>query len=305
MFPGYKSSAGMPPRAARPVPDRRGGDRGARARPLADGRVRGRRRDRRGVRPVRRRPGRRAGPRSARPTRTWPSSCATSGSSCCDRRRRITYDEPAVMEKWGVAPTAIPDWLALVGDSSDGYPGLPGWGARPPRPCSRVRLDSRRSRPRRPRGRSRASRGAPWPRRDPPRALGRGARCIATLARLRTIEDGVDIPQQDPSRSCEWRARRATTWEAFCDRVGPRRGCATRPAPLGGVGRAASAAALAGQAQQLRVVRRRAPRGRRSSAVGARRSNHGRRRVGEVAPARSAMRPGRRDVPRREPALPG
>ncbi len=47
-----------------------------------------------------------------------------------DRRRRITYDEPAVMIKWGVPPTAIPDWLALVGDSSDGYPGLPGWGAK-------------------------------------------------------------------------------------------------------------------------------------------------------------------------------
>src|SRR6266513_1179694 len=46
-----------------------------------------------------------------------------------DRRRRITYDEPAVLVKWGVPPTAIPDWLALVGDSSDGYPGLPGWGA--------------------------------------------------------------------------------------------------------------------------------------------------------------------------------
>src|SRR6185369_6521663 len=47
-----------------------------------------------------------------------------------DRRRRITYDEPAVWEKWGVAPASIPDWLALVGDSSDGYPGLPGWGAK-------------------------------------------------------------------------------------------------------------------------------------------------------------------------------
>ena len=47
-----------------------------------------------------------------------------------DRRRRITYDEPAVHVKWGVAPSAIPDWLALVGDSSDGYPGLPGWGAK-------------------------------------------------------------------------------------------------------------------------------------------------------------------------------
>jgi 5'-3' exonuclease len=47
-----------------------------------------------------------------------------------DRMRRITYDEAGVREKFGVAPASIPDYLALVGDSSDGYPGLPGWGAK-------------------------------------------------------------------------------------------------------------------------------------------------------------------------------
>ncbi len=47
-----------------------------------------------------------------------------------DRMRRITYDEAGVVEKWGVRPESIPDYLALVGDASDGYPGLPGWGAR-------------------------------------------------------------------------------------------------------------------------------------------------------------------------------
>jgi 5'-3' exonuclease len=45
-----------------------------------------------------------------------------------DRRREITYDEDGVRAKFGVSPASIPDWLALVGDSSDGYPGLPGWG---------------------------------------------------------------------------------------------------------------------------------------------------------------------------------
>ena len=44
-----------------------------------------------------------------------------------DRRRRIVYDDAAVRAKWGVPPASIADWLALVGDSSDGYPGLPGW----------------------------------------------------------------------------------------------------------------------------------------------------------------------------------
>lgn len=49
---------------------------------------------------------------------------------CWDRRRELIYDEEAVMAKYGVPPASIPDWLALVGDSADGIPGLPGWGAK-------------------------------------------------------------------------------------------------------------------------------------------------------------------------------
>ena len=45
-----------------------------------------------------------------------------------DRMRRIVRDEDAVVAKWGVRPESIPDYLAVVGDSADGYPGLPGWG---------------------------------------------------------------------------------------------------------------------------------------------------------------------------------
>jgi 5'-3' exonuclease len=47
-----------------------------------------------------------------------------------DRMRRITYDEAGIRDKFGISPTSIPDYLALVGDSSDGFPGLPGWGAK-------------------------------------------------------------------------------------------------------------------------------------------------------------------------------
>jgi 5'-3' exonuclease len=47
-----------------------------------------------------------------------------------DRRTRDLRDEAGVRQKFGVAPASIPDWLALVGDSADGYPGLPGWGAK-------------------------------------------------------------------------------------------------------------------------------------------------------------------------------
>ena len=46
------------------------------------------------------------------------------------RRTQITLDEDAVIQKFGVAPESIPDYLALVGDSADGYPGLKGWGAK-------------------------------------------------------------------------------------------------------------------------------------------------------------------------------
>ena len=49
---------------------------------------------------------------------------------CWDRRRDIIIDEAGVVEKFGVIPESIPDWLALVGDSADGYPGIPGWGAK-------------------------------------------------------------------------------------------------------------------------------------------------------------------------------
>ena len=45
-----------------------------------------------------------------------------------NRRTRVTLDEAGVMAKFGVLPESIPDYLALVGDSSDGYPGLRGWG---------------------------------------------------------------------------------------------------------------------------------------------------------------------------------
>jgi 5'-3' exonuclease len=49
---------------------------------------------------------------------------------CLDRRKGAIVDEDAVRARFGVAPASVPDWLALVGDSADGYPGLSGWGAK-------------------------------------------------------------------------------------------------------------------------------------------------------------------------------
>jgi len=47
-----------------------------------------------------------------------------------NRRTRVTFDEAGIVRKFGVLPESIPDYLALVGDAADGYPGLPGWGAK-------------------------------------------------------------------------------------------------------------------------------------------------------------------------------
>jgi 5'-3' exonuclease len=47
-----------------------------------------------------------------------------------NRRTNVIRDEAGVIAKFGVPPESVPDYLALVGDSADGYPGLPGWGAK-------------------------------------------------------------------------------------------------------------------------------------------------------------------------------
>ena len=64
----------------------------------------------------------------ARRTRTWRNACGATGSSSWTGARASVRDEAGVRRKFGVPPASIPDWLALVGDSADGYPGLPGWG---------------------------------------------------------------------------------------------------------------------------------------------------------------------------------
>ena len=64
------------------------------------------------------------------PTRIWASACAGTGSCSSTGGRAPLIDEGGVSEKFGVGPASIPDYLALVGDSADGFPGLAGWGAK-------------------------------------------------------------------------------------------------------------------------------------------------------------------------------
>jgi 5'-3' exonuclease len=135
-----------------------------------------------------------------------------------DRRRRILYDDAAVRVKWGVAPASIPDWLALVGDAADGYPGIPGFGAKTAAALL-ARYGHLEDVP---------IRGSDWalPGVRNPVGLAQVLRdrleealLYRSLARLRTAADGVALPQQRPAE-LEWRGTPRGDWEAFCDRWG-------------------------------------------------------------------------------------
>lgn len=130
-----------------------------------------------------------------------------------DRRKGAFIDRDAVVEKFGVEPASIPDWLALVGDTADGLPGLPGWGAKSSATIlarygslERIPLDE-----------------ALWD------VKVRGAAKLAAvlrnhigdallyryLAQLRT-----DVPLPDSLADLEWRGVPRERFEAFCDELG-------------------------------------------------------------------------------------
>lgn len=135
-----------------------------------------------------------------------------------DRRRGLTYDDAGVRAKWGVAPASIPDWLALVGDSSDGFPGLPGWGAKSAAAVLAVYGSLEGIPPRASHWEVPSLRGAPvlaatlrdqWD----------DAMLYRDLARLRTAADGVPIAQQS-AEELRWDGAPRERWEAFCDTWG-------------------------------------------------------------------------------------
>jgi 5'-3' exonuclease len=145
-----------------------------------------------------------------------------------DRRRGLVYDDAGVRTKWGVAPTSIPDYLAVVGDSSDGYPGLPGWGAKSAAAVL-ARYGSLDEIPRH---------ASAWevPGLGGTRAIGLASNLAAhwdeamlyrDLARLRTSDDGVPIRQTDVD-ALRWDGVPRVEWEAFCEEWGLAR-LAARP----------------------------------------------------------------------------
>ena len=113
---------------------------------------------------------------------------------CWDRRRDIVLDEAGVTAKFGVPPASIPDWLALVGDAADGFPGIPAGGpSRPPLcwPGSGTSGPSRTTRPSsafRGRGRPASSRACGRAATTPSCSCG-SRRCGSTCRSRRTSPD--------------------------------------------------------------------------------------------------------------------
>jgi 5'-3' exonuclease len=133
-----------------------------------------------------------------------------------DRRRDIVYDEAAVIAKWGVPPSAVADRLALVGDASDGYPGIPGWGEKSAAALL-ARYGSLEEIP---------AAASTW---DIPGGVRNAPALAASLAEHRSevllyrelarLRPDAPIPQAAPDELL-WDGASRLAWEAFCDRWG-------------------------------------------------------------------------------------
>jgi 5'-3' exonuclease len=132
-----------------------------------------------------------------------------------DRRRDITYDEAGVHAKWGVPPRAIPDYLALVGDAADGFPGIAGFGSKGAAALLAAFGSLEGIRDAAPGTWPRSVRGADrmavtlrdcWP----------DAVLFRDLATLRTVVP-LGTPGPDALR---WQGADPEAWPAFCERWG-------------------------------------------------------------------------------------
>ena len=132
---------------------------------------------------------------------------------CWDRRRKVILDEAGVLEKFGVLPRSIPDYLALVGDTADGIPGIPRWGAKT---AAQVlsRYGNIESIPDDPAEWSVPVRGA----KGIAESLARRreeARLYRELATLRR-----DVPLVETVADLEWRGARREEFFTFCEGLG-------------------------------------------------------------------------------------
>jgi 5'-3' exonuclease len=132
---------------------------------------------------------------------------------CLDRQRKKILDRAGVIEKFGVPPESIADYLALVGDSADGYPGLPGWGGKSAAAVLSVfgsidRIpDDVAALPATLRGRDRLAQTLRQRRDD--------ALLFRELARLR-----FDVPLTESVDDLEWKGARRAELESLCAELG-------------------------------------------------------------------------------------
>ena len=130
-----------------------------------------------------------------------------------NRREQIEYDEAGVIDKFGISPVSIPDYLALVGDTADGVPGIAGWGAKSTStvlaryvrleriPTSDAEWDVKV------RGAARLSQNLEASREE--------AALYRTLTTLRR-----DVPLEESLEDLEWQGVEQGAFEALCDRHG-------------------------------------------------------------------------------------
>jgi 5'-3' exonuclease len=132
-----------------------------------------------------------------------------------DRMNNRVLDEEQVIEKWGVPPASIPDYLALVGDSADGYPGIPRWGAKSTAQVLAVYGTIEAIPPAE----------AEW------RVVVRGAKPLAENLRLRSGEAALyktlatlrtDVPLPETLADLRWRGAPRREFTAFCEQLGDR-----------------------------------------------------------------------------------
>ena len=132
---------------------------------------------------------------------------------CLDRMRRKVIDQAGVVEKFGIPPTSIPDWLALVGDDADGIPGVPRWGARS---AAAVLAHYRHIE-------DIPDEASKW------KVNVRGAAALAESLRQHRIEVGLyrtlatlreDVPLAETVEDIRWRGARRDDLVALCNAIG-------------------------------------------------------------------------------------
>jgi 5'-3' exonuclease len=142
------------------------------------------------------------------------SQCvAGSRVICRDRRRQLDRDAAGVVARFGVPPESLPDWLALVGDTADGYPGIAGWGEKTAAAvlARHLHLEAIPDDP--------ALWGVELRGRERLAATLRAGREQALLyRRLATLR--TDVPLAESLEDLEWRGARRGELSALCNAIG-------------------------------------------------------------------------------------